>query len=75
MLLSDLNQMSGIKTRYLPVKRNFFHDLLLKRLGIPKEVIPFMFSKLSYDMSSTLEDLPEIKESMYSSFKNSLFKK
>ncbi|MBC7714319.1 MAG: SDR family oxidoreductase [Rhizobacter sp.] len=73
--LNDLNDMAGIKTHYFAVKQNKLHNSLLKLLGIPEEVLPFMFSRLSYDKTSTLEDLPEIKESTYSSFKHILFGK
>ncbi len=73
--LRDLNDMVGIKTHYFAVKENKIHNSLLKLLGIPQEVLPFMFSRLSYDKTSTLEDLPEIKESTYSSFKHILFGK
>ncbi|MBC7429946.1 MAG: SDR family oxidoreductase [Bacteriovorax sp.] len=71
--LGDLNNMVGAKTYYFAVKENKFHNSLLKLLGIPDEVLPFMFSRLSYDKTSTLEDLPEINESTYSSFKHILF--
>lgn len=71
--LSDLNEMAGVKTHYIPVKENVLHNSLLKLLGIPDEVLPFMFSRLSYDKTSTLEDLPEISESTYSSYKHILF--
>ena len=73
--LRDLNKKFGVKTHYFPVKENRMHNSLLKLLGIPKEVLPFMFSRISYDKTSTLEDLPEIKESTYSTFKNILFGK
>ncbi|MBY0414106.1 MAG: SDR family oxidoreductase [Bdellovibrionales bacterium] len=73
--LGDLNQRFGVKTHYIPIKENRLYNSLLKLLGIPKEVLPFMFSRLSYDKTRTLEDLPEIKESSYSSFKSILFGK
>ncbi len=73
--LKDLNETFGLKTIYIPVKENKVHNSLLKTLGIPEGVLPFMFSRLSYDKTSTLEDLPEIKESTYSSFKHILFNK
>jgi thioester reductase-like protein len=71
--LNDLNKKFEVKTHYIPVKKNAIHDSLLKLLGIPKEVFPFMFSKLSYDKTSTLEDLPELEECSYNSFKKILF--
>lgn len=73
--LRDLNKKFNVKTHYFPVKENKIHNSLLKLLGIPKEVLPFMFSRISYDKTSTLEDLPEIKESTYSTFKIILFGK
>lgn len=73
--LRDLNKKFSVKTHYFPVKENKIHNSLLKLLGIPKEVLPFMFSRISYDKTSTLEDLPEIKESTYSTFKIILFGK
>ena len=71
--LKDLNKKFKVKTHYFPVKTNIVHNSLLKLLGIPKEVLPFMFSRTSYDKTSTLEDLPEIKDSTYSTFKKILF--
>ena len=73
--LADLNDMFKLKTHYMAVPENKLHNTLLKLTGIPEEVLPFMFSKLSYDKTSTLEDLPEISESTYSAFKNILFGK
>lgn len=73
--LRDLNKKFGVKTHYFPVKENRIHNSLLKLLGIPEEVLPFMFSRISYDKTSTLEDLPEINDSTYSTFKNILFGK
>lgn len=73
--LRDLNKKFGVKTHYFPVKENRIHNSLLKLLGIPEEVLPFMFSRISYDKTSTLEDLPEIKDSTYSTFKSILFGK
>ena len=71
--LEDINQALGLKTQYIPVMKNPVHNSLLKLLGIPKELIPFMFSKLSYDKTRTIEDLPELKKSMYSDYKEKLF--
>ncbi|MDD4972930.1 MAG: SDR family oxidoreductase [Bacteriovorax sp.] len=73
--LIDLNKAFGVKTLYFPVLRNPIHDSLLKLLGIPRELVPFMFSKLSYDKTRTIEELPEIQESTYSTFKSILFGK
>jgi len=53
--LNDLNEAFGLKTKYIPVFKNPFHSTLLKLMGIPKEVIPFMFSKLSYDKTATIK--------------------
>lgn len=73
--LADVKIEFGLKAEFIPFKKNKVHDSILKIAGIPKEVLPFMFSKLSYDKSSTLEDLPEIEESTYSDFKKILFQK
>ncbi|MDO9181412.1 MAG: SDR family oxidoreductase, partial [Bacteriovorax sp.] len=37
--LNDLNQKFDIKTKYIPVPRNFFLTSLLSLLGIPKELV------------------------------------
>jgi nucleoside-diphosphate-sugar epimerase len=73
--LSDMNEAFGLKTKYIPVFKNPIHNTLLKLMGIPEEVIPFMFSKLSYDKAQTIEAIPELRESKYSSYKNILFGK
>jgi thioester reductase-like protein len=73
--LDDLNEAFGIKTQYIPVFKNPMHNSVLKLLGIPKELVPFMFSKLSYDKTRTIEELPEMHESTYSTYKSILFGK
>ena len=70
--LADLSKQLGIKSRFFPVKRNIFHQTLLNQTGIPKEVIPFMFSRISYDKSNTIELCPELAESSYDAFKSIL---
>ncbi len=72
--LTDLNTSLGLEVDYIPIFRNPFHNSLLKRLGIPSALIPFMFSKLSYDKSRTIEELPELSESVYKHYKSSLFR-
>ena len=52
-----------------------FADGRLARYKIPKEIIPFMFSKISYDKSLTLKDLPELRDSKYAEFKKIFFMK
>jgi hypothetical protein len=71
--LTDVNKVLHIQTKYIPVLKNPLHNSLLNLLGIPKELIPFMFSKLSYDKTRTIEELPELAESTYSSYKEKLF--
>ena len=72
--LQDLNRSLGLKATYIPLARTPLNKFLLPKLGIPKEVESFMFSKLSYDKTSTLEDLPELDECNYSQFKDILMK-
>lgn len=72
--LKDLNHHLGINTHYIPIGKLALNKIILQQLGIPKGVESFMFSRLSYDKTSTLEDLPELEESSYSQFKNILFK-
>src|SRR5690606_22931798 len=72
--LEDLNKAFKIETKYVPLKDNKIHQTILKRLGIPKEVLSFMFSKANYDMSLALELVPAITESRYSIYKNIFFK-
>lgn len=72
--LSDLNASLKLKTHYLPIGKSGLTKSILKRIGIPAELESFMFSRLSYDKTSTLEDLPELEESSYAQFKQVLFK-
>lgn len=71
--LSDINRALDLKVEYLPVGKNIFHNAVLKMLGIPTELVSFMFSKLSYDKTRTNRELPELEESRYSDFKEKLF--
>lgn len=72
--LDDLNESLGLKLQYIPVMKNPLHKNILNLLGIPKELMPFMFSKLSYDKTRTHNELPELKMSLYSAYKNKLFR-
>jgi thioester reductase-like protein len=71
--LKDLNKYFGLKTTYYPLFKNVIFDTALNLLGIPREVIPFMFSSLSYDKRQTKKELPELKLSRYSLYKEKLF--
>jgi len=73
--LEDLNRTFNLKVKYVPVFKNPVHNVLLKLLGIPNELVPFMFSKLSYDKTRTMNELPELKMSRYSAYKDKLFGK
>lgn len=72
--LKDINSRFNLNIRYIPVRNNIIHQFILTKLGIPKEVIPFMFSEIDYDKTVTYKLLPEIKKSKYSHFKESLLK-
>ncbi len=71
--LSDINRALGLKVDYLPVPKNPLHNGILKLIGIPTELVAFMFSKLSYDKTRTNKELPEIEESRYSEYREKLF--
>lgn len=71
--LGDINRALGLKVEYLPVPKNPLHNGILKLIGIPTELVAFMFSKLSYDKTRTNKELPEIEESRYSEYKEKLF--
>lgn len=71
--LDEINRALGLRVRYLPVVKNPIHSSLLKLLGIPKELTSFMFSRLSYDKTRTESELPEILESKFSDYKDTLF--
>jgi nucleoside-diphosphate-sugar epimerase len=72
--MKDISRELGIKTRFYPMASNkVFNFLVLPYLNIPKEIIPFMFSKISYDKTLTLKDLPELKDSKYADFKKIFF--
>ena len=70
--LVDIANKLEIKTKFVPIKNNLISTEILPFLGIPKEVVPFMFSKLSYDKSNTLKEIPELLESRYSDYKDKL---
>jgi len=70
--LVDIANKLEIKTKFIPIKNNLISTEILPFLGIPKEVVPFMFSKLSYDKSNTLKEIPELLESRYSDYKDKL---
>lgn len=71
--LGDLNRALDLRVEYIPVPKNPVHNSLLKILGIPTELVAFMFSRLSYDKTRTTKELPELEESRYSQYKDKLF--
>jgi thioester reductase-like protein len=70
--MGDIALKLGINTKFIPIKNNKISTEILPFLGVPKEVVPFMFSKVSYDKSLTLKDIPALKESRYSDYKDKL---
>lgn len=72
--LEDLKLKYDLSCRFIPVPPNIILNNLLPMFSIPKEVFPFMFSKISYDKTNTLKILPELKESKYSSYKEAVLK-
>ena len=70
--MGDVAHKLEINTKFVPIKNNILSSELLPFLGIPKEVVPFMFSKVSYDKSNTLKEIPELLESRYSDYKDKL---
>lgn len=71
--LADINKTLDLRVEYIPVPKNPVHQSLLKLLGIPTELVAFMFSRLSYDKTRTNNELPELEESRYSQYKDKLF--
>lgn len=71
--LSDMAFKLDLKTEFIPVKENPLHHHLLKWMGVPTELVRFMFSRLSYDKTRTNVELPELQESRYSEYKKNLF--
>lgn len=72
--LEDLRSTHCYQCTFLPVDRNFILDKVLSAFSIPEQIIPFMFSKLTYDKTRTNQDLPELKLSRYSDYKMILLK-
>lgn len=71
--LKDISRILKINTKFFPIASNRAITFIMPFLNIPKEVIPFMFSKVTYDNKLTLKDLPELKTSKYASFKKIFF--
>jgi thioester reductase-like protein len=67
--IKDISQVLGFNTYFKPIKNNLLFSSAMPLLNMPKEIIPFMFSRISYDKSLTLKDLPELKNSKYADFK------
>ncbi len=73
--LEDLCRIYNLKIKFFPISANLISNTIFKAMGIPEEVIPFMFSKITYDKTLTNNELPEIFLSKYSQYKKSLLKK
>jgi len=67
--LDDISRTLGLETQFQPIPSNKVFSFIMPFLKIPKEIIPFMFSRISYDKTLTLKDLPELKNSKYADFK------
>jgi thioester reductase-like protein len=71
--LKDISRVLEIKTYFRPMQNNLVFSSIIPLLNIPQEIIPFMFSRISYDKTHTLKDLPELKNSKYADFKKIFF--
>lgn len=63
----------GFSVNVVPLPKTKANNLIMDKVGLPKELLPYTYSKCKYDQSMASKDFPELVESQYGKYKNAMF--
>ncbi|MBG07868.1 MAG: hypothetical protein CME68_03870 [Halobacteriovoraceae bacterium] len=63
----------GFSVNVVPLPKSKANNLIMDKVGLPKEFLPYTYSKCKYDQSMARKDFPELDESQYGNYKNAMF--
>jgi thioester reductase-like protein len=66
-------QEFGIRAEVLPVPKFLVPESFLSKLGLPRELLDYMFSKCHYEVDHVLEDFPHMKPLSFNEFAPALY--
>ncbi|MBT3585780.1 MAG: NAD-dependent epimerase/dehydratase family protein [Halobacteriovoraceae bacterium] len=71
--MHDAMDEFGFKVKVLPLPKNALNKLIMQQIGLPKELLSYMYSGCHYDKGQIEKDFPNMSKSLYSEYKRPLF--
>lgn len=69
-LLQDSFRTFDFKVEVIPLPDTKVNDLLMEKIGLPKELLGYLYSEATFSNSELIKDYPEIMIPSYYQFKN-----
>jgi len=63
----------GFSVNVVPLPKTRANNVIMDKVGLPKELLPYTYSKCKYDQSMATKDFPELTESQYGTYKKAMF--
>ncbi len=73
-MIKDMLSFYGINAKVKPLPYISFYNDLFTKLGLPSEIIHYLFAGVNYDSSNLKEDFPNIQGHSYPEYKTNFFK-
>lgn len=73
-LLQDSFSAFDFKVEVIPLPDTKVNDLLMEKIGLPKELLGYLYSEATFSNSELIKDYPEIIIPSYYQFKNNFLK-
>jgi thioester reductase-like protein len=65
-------KLNGMESKLLRLKESKLFEKILPHLGMPKELLSYMYSKATYDVSARQKDFPDLEEFNVENFENAI---
>lgn len=72
-LLQDSFKTFDFKVQVIPLPESKMNDLLMEKIGLPKELLSYLYSLARFSNNELLKDYPELWIPSYYQFKNIFF--
>jgi nucleoside-diphosphate-sugar epimerase len=63
----------GFSVNVVPLPKTKANNVIMDKVGLPKELLPYTYSKCKYDRSVATKDFPGQEISSYGRYKNAMF--
>ena len=63
----------GFSVNVVPLPKTRANNVIMDKVGLPKELLPYTYSKCRYDQTTLSKDFPGIETSSYGHYKKAMF--